>query len=126
MASSNSAKIAQSTIEENYIATAEAANQAIWLRKVLTDLYLPQVCVTVIFVDNKSAISMAKNPAHHGPIIYNALYFQHCVVAVFSNFDIPASILKLYNFEMLFAYPYSKDDVQCSRLKELWLEEMFY
>ncbi|KAF7833312.1 Copia protein [Senna tora] len=54
--------VAQST----YIATAAAANQAIWLRKMLNDLHQTQEEATVIRVDNQSAIAMAKNPVHHG------------------------------------------------------------
>ncbi|KAL0373814.1 UNVERIFIED_CONTAM: Retrovirus-related Pol polyprotein from transposon RE1 [Sesamum radiatum] len=58
--------VAQSTADAEYMATVAAVNQAIWLRKVLTDLHLPQASATVIFVNNQSAISMAKNPVHHG------------------------------------------------------------
>ena len=58
--------VAQSTAEAEYIATAAAANQAIWLRKVLADLSQIQHDATVIQVDNKSAIAMAKNPVQHG------------------------------------------------------------
>ncbi|KAL0373816.1 UNVERIFIED_CONTAM: Copia protein [Sesamum radiatum] len=58
--------VAQSTANAEYMATVVAVNQAIWLRKVLTNLHLPQASATVIFVDNQSAISMAKNPVHHG------------------------------------------------------------
>ncbi|KAL0455907.1 UNVERIFIED_CONTAM: Copia protein [Sesamum latifolium] len=58
--------VAESTTEAEYMATVAAANRAIWLRKVLTDLHLPQASTTIIFVDNQSTISMAKNHVHHG------------------------------------------------------------
>ena len=58
--------VAQSTAESEYIAAAAAANQAIWLRKVLADLSQVQSCATIIQVDNKSAIAIAKNPVQHG------------------------------------------------------------
>ncbi|KAF2324925.1 hypothetical protein GH714_021301 [Hevea brasiliensis] len=54
--------IAQSSAEAEYISAVGAANQAIWLRKILSDLGPVQREATVIFVDNKSAIAIIKNP----------------------------------------------------------------
>ncbi|RVX04494.1 Retrovirus-related Pol polyprotein from transposon RE1 [Vitis vinifera] len=58
--------VAQSSAEAEYISVAAATNQAIWLRKLLTDLGQNQADATVIWVDNKSAIAIAKNPVQHG------------------------------------------------------------
>ena len=58
--------VAQSSVEAEYVSIAAAANQAIWLRKMLNDLGMQQSQATVIFCDNKSAISIAKNPVQHG------------------------------------------------------------
>ena len=58
--------VAQSSAEAEYISAAAAANQAIWLRKVLLDLGQQQNEATVIWVDNKSAIAITKNPTQHG------------------------------------------------------------
>ncbi|XP_047252355.1 uncharacterized mitochondrial protein AtMg00810-like [Capsicum annuum] len=58
--------VAQSSAEAEYIAAAGASNQALWLRKILRDLEKNQIEATVIKVDNKSSISMAKNPLQHG------------------------------------------------------------
>ena len=58
--------VAQSSAEAEYIAAAGATNQALWLRKILSDLEQNDIEATVIKVDNKSAISMAKNPVQHG------------------------------------------------------------
>ena len=55
--------VAQSTTESEYIA---AANQAVCLRKVFADLSQVQHCATIIQVDNKSAIAIAKNLVQHG------------------------------------------------------------
>ncbi|KAH9724151.1 hypothetical protein KPL70_007382 [Citrus sinensis] len=45
--------IAQSTIEAEYVAVAAAAvNQALWIRKLMTDLHMEQQVGTQIFVDN--------------------------------------------------------------------------
>ncbi|RVW14603.1 Retrovirus-related Pol polyprotein from transposon RE1 [Vitis vinifera] len=58
--------VAQSTTEAEYISLAAAANQAIWLRKLLVDLGQEQSSPTKLYCDNKSAISIAQNPVHHG------------------------------------------------------------
>ena len=58
--------VAQSLAEVEYVVAAAATNQTIWVRKVLTDLNHVQEEPTVIWCDNMSAISMAKNPVQHG------------------------------------------------------------
>ncbi|KAG8501219.1 hypothetical protein CXB51_003321 [Gossypium anomalum] len=58
--------VAQSTAEAEYVVAARAVNQAIWLRKILSDLNLYQKEATKIFCDNKSAVAIAKNPIFHG------------------------------------------------------------
>ena len=58
--------MAQSSAEAEYISAAAAANQAIWLKKLIKDLGQNQDGATVIWVDNKSAIAIAKNPVQHG------------------------------------------------------------
>ncbi|TXG53604.1 hypothetical protein EZV62_018860 [Acer yangbiense] len=55
----------QSSAEAKYIAAAAAPNQAIWIRKVLTDLNYVQEKPTRLWCD-MSAISMAKNPIQYG------------------------------------------------------------
>ncbi|XP_021289713.1 uncharacterized protein LOC110420661 [Herrania umbratica] len=56
------------TVEGEYITIAIAVNQLRWLRKILADLGFKQDNGTVILVDNKLAIAIAKNPIHHGQI----------------------------------------------------------
>ena len=58
--------VAQSTAEAEYVAAAAAANQAIWLRKILKDLGVQQKEATEIKCDSKSAIAIAENPVQHG------------------------------------------------------------
>ena len=57
--------IALLTCEAEYIATAACTGQAIWLKNILSELYLAQDGPTTIYVDNKFAISLAKNPVSH-------------------------------------------------------------
>ncbi|XP_020266632.1 uncharacterized protein LOC109842134 [Asparagus officinalis] len=58
--------VALSSCEAEYVAAASTVCEAIWLRNILKELDHPQEDSTVIFVDNKSAIQLAKNPVHHG------------------------------------------------------------
>ncbi|KAF2282892.1 hypothetical protein GH714_043312 [Hevea brasiliensis] len=58
--------VALSSTKAEYVAATGATNQATWLRKVMEDLNLSQNSATVIWVDNKSAISVAKNSVLHG------------------------------------------------------------
>lgn len=58
--------VAQSSAEAEYIAAAAASNQAIWIKKVLSDLNHVQEEPIVLWCDNKSAIAIAKNPIQHG------------------------------------------------------------
>ncbi|KAL4281033.1 hypothetical protein GQ457_03G022420 [Hibiscus cannabinus] len=57
--------VAQSTVEVEYIVAVAAANQAIWLRNLLSDLVFKQESATVILFDKKSAIA-TENPVQHG------------------------------------------------------------
>jgi hypothetical protein len=57
--------VALSSCEAEYIASANAACQGIWLSRLLGGLLgipTPQV---KLLVDNKSAIALSKNPVHH-------------------------------------------------------------
>ena len=58
--------VAQSTAEAEYIATVAAVNQALWLRKLLTDLDMKQEVSTKVFVDNQATISIVNDPVFHG------------------------------------------------------------
>ena len=48
-----------------YIATATAATQALWLSRLLWELLGREVDVVELKVDNKSALTLAKNPIFH-------------------------------------------------------------
>lgn len=54
-----------STIEAEYVAVAQATKEIIWLWKILEDLQEKQKASTLLFVDNSSAIQLAKNPKFH-------------------------------------------------------------
>ncbi|KAL0320409.1 UNVERIFIED_CONTAM: Retrovirus-related Pol polyprotein from transposon TNT 1-94 [Sesamum radiatum] len=54
-----------STCESEYVATTVGTCHAIWLRRLLSELYFVKDGATKIMVDNKSDIALAKNPVFH-------------------------------------------------------------
>ena len=54
-----------STTEVEYVAATQATKKITWLRKILEDLQEKQMTSTPLFVDNTSAIQLAKNPKFH-------------------------------------------------------------
>lgn len=52
--------------EAEYVALSSATLEAVWLRKLATDLGNPPKEPTTIYEDNQSAIAMSKNPQFHG------------------------------------------------------------
>ena len=57
--------VALSTAEAEYVVLCSATQETIWLRQLLTDIGQPPADATVIWEDNQSAISLAKNPLCH-------------------------------------------------------------
>ncbi|KAD5318355.1 hypothetical protein E3N88_18301 [Mikania micrantha] len=59
--------VAQSTTESEYIAAFEAAKEAAWMKKFITDLkVVPDIERPIeIFCDNSGAIAQAKEPRSH-------------------------------------------------------------
>ena len=70
------ATVAASTTEAEYMAEAHAAKEAIWLRKLLSDLGVAVPTTIKIMADNQSAIKLANNPvtsvrSKHIDVIYH-------------------------------------------------------
>ena len=61
--------VALSTAEAEYVALAAAAQEAVWLRQLTSDILQYQVGEMIIFEDNQSAICLAKSPQFHGRTI---------------------------------------------------------
>jgi hypothetical protein len=57
--------VAQSTAEAEYIAASAASREAVWLRKLLSDLFRTELEPTVIHCDNQSCIKLTENPVFH-------------------------------------------------------------
>lgn len=58
--------VALSTCEAEFMAATEAAKQAIWLQELLEEVTETPYAKTTIYIDNKSAIALTKNPVFHG------------------------------------------------------------
>ena len=57
---------ALSTAEAEYVALSQAAQEAIWLRQLNSDLLSDSCEPTVLYEDNQAAICLSKNPQSHG------------------------------------------------------------
>jgi hypothetical protein len=57
--------VALSSCEVEYIASANAACQGIWLSRLLGELLGIQAPKVSLLVDNESTIALSKNPVHH-------------------------------------------------------------
>jgi hypothetical protein len=57
--------IAQSIAEVEYIAASAANREAVWLRKLLSDLFSAELEPTIIHCDNRSCIKLFENPVFH-------------------------------------------------------------
>ena len=65
--SSKQETVADSTMEAEYIAACEAAKEAVWIRKFISDLgVVPSIADPIdLYCDNNGAIAQAKEPRSH-------------------------------------------------------------
>ncbi|GKB86161.1 zinc finger, CCHC-type containing protein [Tanacetum coccineum] len=68
--------VALSSCEAEFMAATSAACQAIWLANLVKELTGQQVEPTTLFVDNKSAIALMKNPVSHGRSKHINIHFH--------------------------------------------------
>jgi hypothetical protein len=59
--------VATSTMDAEYIAGAEAAKEAVWIRNFINDLRIPGVHIDTVplYIDNNSALRLTRNPEFH-------------------------------------------------------------
>nr|XP_017228100.1 PREDICTED: uncharacterized mitochondrial protein AtMg00810-like [Daucus carota subsp. sativus] len=58
--------VALSSCEAEFMAATATACQGIWLRNVLNQISDEEIGPVVLYIDNRSAIDLAKNPVFHG------------------------------------------------------------
>jgi hypothetical protein len=64
-----------STTEAEYVAATSAGQEILWLCNLFTELGYTFSSPSTLHVDNQSAISVAKNPEHHGRMKHLDLRF---------------------------------------------------
>ncbi|XP_050889016.1 secreted RxLR effector protein 161-like [Lathyrus oleraceus] len=69
--------VALSSCETEYIATSLGACQAMWLMNLLKGLGCGDDAATTLFVNNVSAINLAKNPIAHGRSKHIEMQFHY-------------------------------------------------
>jgi hypothetical protein len=91
-----------STTEAEYVAAVAAGKEISWMQQLFKELGIMAPAPSTLFIDNQSAISVAKNPEHHGRMKHLDLAFYWLrdkvaekrirVVHLASN-DMPADLL---------------------------------
>ena len=75
--------VALSTSEAEYVALSMAAQEAVWLRRFLSDLTTTELGIpTIIMEDNQGAIAMARNPGSHARTKHIDIRFHYVREAV--------------------------------------------
>ena len=67
--------VALSTTEAEYVAAVEAGKEIVWMCQFLGELGYSQHGPSILRMDNQSAISVSKNPEHHGRMKHLDLRF---------------------------------------------------
>jgi hypothetical protein len=57
-------RVASSTGEAEFVSASKASDEALWLRRTLSDIGVPQRTATPLFCDNRAARMMSENPVH--------------------------------------------------------------
>ena len=68
--------VSLSTTEAEYIAAVEAGKEIIWMRNLLTEFGFDITPPSHLLIDNNSAVTVAKNPEHHGRMKHLDLRFH--------------------------------------------------
>ena len=94
--------VSLSTTEAEFIAACYAGREVLWLRNLLSELGFEPTTSSTLRIDNQSAISVAKNPEHHGRMKHLDLAFfwlrdevarGRIVVKHLAGVDMPADLL---------------------------------
>ena len=57
--------MALSTAKAEYVVACSTSCEAVWLRKLLSDLFDLQLDATYIYCDNQSCVKLSKKPMFH-------------------------------------------------------------
>jgi len=79
--------VSLSTMESNYIAVTHATKEGLWIRSLLSQLFLGKLNPTTLFSDNQSAVTLAKDHQHHARTKHIDIQF-HFIHYVIKNSSI--------------------------------------
>jgi hypothetical protein len=94
--------VALSTTEAEYVAACSAGQEILWLRHLFKEFGFTLSSPSMLHIDNRSALSVAKNPEHHGRMKHLDLRFYwlrdcvndgHIAVEYLPTNQMPADIL---------------------------------
>jgi len=68
--------VATSSMEAEYVASANATKETVWLRTLLKKAGYPQSQATIMHADNQDAIALAQNPTSHSRAKYIDICFH--------------------------------------------------
>jgi hypothetical protein len=69
--------VALSTAEAEYIELCVAVREAVWLRKLLADLFGHEIDSIVIHCDNQSCVKLSENPVFHDKSKHIEIKYQY-------------------------------------------------
>ena len=69
--------MALSTAEGEYVAAYSASCEALWLRKLLSDLFDLQLDATYIYCNNQSCVKLSKNPMFHDKLKHIEIKYHY-------------------------------------------------
>ena len=74
--------VATSSMEAEYVVSANATKEAVWLRTLLKEVSYPQSQATIVHADNQGAIALAQNPTSYSRAKHIDIHFyfiQECI-----------------------------------------------
>ena len=74
--------MALSSVEEEYMATIQAACEAIWMRKILVGLFGSHLDPILIHCGNQSCIKLSINPVFHDRSKHIDIWYHHIIDCV--------------------------------------------
>ena len=69
--------VALSTAEAEYVAACLASCEAVWIRKLLYDLFDLQLDATCIYCDSQSCVKLSENPVFHDKSKHNDIKYHY-------------------------------------------------
>ena len=79
--------VSLSTTESEYVAITHAAKECLWIRSLLSQLFPGKLDTTTLFLDNQSAMALAKDHQYHTCTKHINIHF-HFICYVIENSSI--------------------------------------